>query len=120
MAKDELAYFEGMPDRAFEPGEIIRWRKSVSTIVPATNYLRLESAMARSRSKSEKEIECRKWLEKLMEGDSQQTARKADYQADARQKFGIGATVFNRAWTNALALSGNTNWGRRGRKSTGK
>lgn len=116
IAKDELEYFEGMPDIAFEPAAVISWRKKVKMISPATDYLKLESHLQSVGKKSQKEEACQAWLEELMGKNSIQGKTKSGYQADARDKFNVGATLFNRAWTNAIEQSGNINWGKRGRK----
>jgi hypothetical protein len=62
------------------------------------------------------ETECRAWLTGLM-GAGPPTKNRAEYQAEAEKRFGIGSRGFNRAWANAVVNTGNTDWVKPGRKS---
>ena len=60
---------------------------------------------------------CREWLEGLMADDSAPDRPKRDYHSEAKEKFGVGAKAFQRAWNNAVAATENTNWSRPGPRS---
>jgi len=62
------------------------------------------------------ETKCRKWLVEFMKnGDPEKS--KSGYRAKAVAKFGVGKRAFGRAWANAVAETGNTNWSKPGSKS---
>ena len=62
------------------------------------------------------ETKCRKWLVEIMKnGDPEKS--KSGYRAKAVAKFGVGKRAFGRAWANAVAETGNTNWSKPGPKS---
>jgi hypothetical protein len=62
------------------------------------------------------ETKCRKWLLTLMNKASP-TKPKAEYLADAKEKFGVGTRAFLRAWDQAVIETGKTEWSKPGRKS---
>lgn len=64
------------------------------------------------------EAACQSWLEELMSNSSQQEENKSYYQKQALSKFNTGTKAFNRAWANAIVKTGNTNWGKPGRKKS--
>jgi len=64
------------------------------------------------------ENQCQKWLEDLMSNNSNQDKGKKLYQDEARQAHKVGTKAFIRAWSNAITATGNTNWGRPGRKKS--
>ena len=62
------------------------------------------------------ETRCKQWLISLMNGDDGPKKAKAAYKTEA-QKFGVGTKAFDRAWSSAVAKTGNTAWSKPGRKS---
>ena len=62
------------------------------------------------------ETNCQRWLEGLMREGGPIKAKRA-FLADAQSLFGVSQKGFARAWANAIATTGNTNWSRPGRKS---
>jgi len=62
------------------------------------------------------EVRCRKWLAGLMQKGPPEGPKRR-YQAQAKEKFGVGPKAFNRAWANAVAETGNAEWSKPGRKS---
>jgi len=71
-----------------------------------------------SASNIKDEAACQSWLEELMSNSSQQKENKSYYQKQALSKFNIGIKAFNRAWANAKTATGNTKWGKPGRKKS--
>jgi hypothetical protein len=55
------------------------------------------------------ESKCRDWLIQLMKSGPPKI-NKSDYKAEAHTRFNVGSNAFNRAWANALAVSGNPAW----------
>jgi len=111
--------------------DIKKWRKDVSYIKPSKIYLEMEEGIQESKSNDIEDSEistsastvkdeaaCQHWLEKLMSNDSQQKENKSYYQEKALSKFKIGTRAFNRAWANAKTATGNTNWGKAGRRKS--
>lgn len=64
------------------------------------------------------EVACQNWLEGLMNSSSTQDKAKKLYQDEATQKYSLGTKAFNRAWANAKTATGNTNWGKPGRRKS--
>jgi hypothetical protein len=56
------------------------------------------------------------WLIGLMKAGPP-TQSKDAYRDHAYKKFGVGVRAFDRAWANAIAVTGNEDWRRPGRKS---
>ena len=111
----------------FNAIDIITWRKSVSFIKPKKEFLKLEKQITnqgnnsennKQQSTSNDENKCKQWLEGLMCDNSSQDKRKKLYQDEAKQNYNVGTKAFNRAWANAITATGNTNWGRPGRKKS--
>jgi len=71
-----------------------------------------------SASTVKDEAACQSWLEELMSNSSQQEENKSYYQKQALSKFNTGINAFNRVWANAIVKTGNTNWGKPGRKKS--
>jgi hypothetical protein len=76
----------------------------------------IESPKIQRRATIKAETECRIWLVEMMNAGSP-TKGKSTYQAEAIERFGVGSRAFIRAWANAIAESGNSEWSKPGRKS---
>jgi hypothetical protein len=64
------------------------------------------------------EVKCRKWLTALMKRGTTPEKPKREFHEEANQKFGlIPKRMFDRAWANSIADSGNKRWSKPGRKS---
>lgn len=64
------------------------------------------------------EVQCQRWLGKLMHGDSAPDKPKREYLKEARKAFpGLSDRGFLRAWGNAVTSSGNARCRKPGRKS---
>jgi hypothetical protein len=62
------------------------------------------------------ETRCRDWLAQQMKEYERRPHNKTWYKAQAQEKFDVGSKAFDRAWANAIAASGNTNWSKPGRR----
>jgi hypothetical protein len=71
-----------------------------------------------SRKTVSAEASCKAWLVEAMAGDSRPTKSKLEYLGEALHKFSeLSTRGFERAWSNAIAETGNANWAKPGRKS---
>ncbi len=63
------------------------------------------------------EKKCERWLVEMMKGGKSPEMPKPDYLKEAQESFTVSQRGFDRAWTNAIKLSGNSDWSKPGRKS---
>jgi hypothetical protein len=76
-----------------------------------------EQALALRIGTIRAEKDCLEWLLDLMKGDSQPTKKRDEYKAYAVHNFGVSDRGFLHCWADAKRETGNTNWGKPGRKS---
>lgn len=60
---------------------------------------------------------CRDWLVSQMEGGPKAKTKTA-YAAEAKSKFNISTRLFNKAWDEAIEITGKTEWSNPGRRPT--
>lgn len=70
----------------------------------------------KSRTTIAAQTRCKNWLVSLMRVGPP-TKNKGNYRKTAQREFEVGTKVFDRAWANAVAESGNNKWMRPGPKS---
>lgn len=55
---------------------------------------------------------CYDWLLSLMSGSPEKKRTKDAFRAEAMERFKISKSEFERAWTTAIAETGNYHWSR--------
>jgi hypothetical protein len=93
------------------PGDEWRWLREFSD---EWRGMRRDEAIAKP-STAGAESRTKAWLTDLMKRRDPE-ASKADYLAEAKQRFGVGERAFGRAWANAVVDSENHAWTKPGRK----
>jgi hypothetical protein len=76
----------------------------------------LNQAGSERRLTVKAEHDCHTWLTDMMRA-GKPTKKKTAYREEAQSQFGVGQRAFDRAWANAIATTGNTDWKKPGRKS---
>jgi hypothetical protein len=88
--------------------KILALRDEVDTIVQEFQKGRGERKVAQSTIAAEKR--CEDWFASLMANDSRPEVKKAEYLAEAIEKFGVSKRAADRARAAAIHRTDNVNW----------
>ena len=91
-------------------------RDGLVTLIKEEPALPVSSPASFHKATIGAERKCETWLVELMRA-GKSTKRKHDYFEEACDHFQVSRRSFDRAWGNAIAESGNSDWSRPGRKS---
>jgi hypothetical protein len=90
-------------------------KRSVATQWLGPQYSLPRPPPGRVLTTAAKKTSCRQWLTLIMEEHESRPKTKDEFFQEAKQKYQVGQRAFNRAWDEAIRVTGKANWRAPGR-----